>query len=172
MSKKLLALGVFAALATTAFTATDAAAAPKTYYVDQVSGSDTAAGTSQSAPWKSLGKVAATTLAPGDTVLLRRGRTWTGGLAVRGSGSAAAPVTIGADGPGARPIVQGNDEACVDLPGNYITVQDLQVGVAADAGRCSWAGVEVGGDHDKVLSNYITGAGPEDTQNTLSTTTT
>ncbi|WP_370965357.1 right-handed parallel beta-helix repeat-containing protein [Amycolatopsis sp. cg9] len=159
MSKKLLSLGVFAALAATAFTATDAAAAPKTYYVDQVSGSDAAAGTSQSAPWKSLAKVAATTLAPGDTVLLRRGRTWSGGLAVRGSGSATAPVTIGAYGTGARPIVQGNEEACVDLPGNYLTVQDLQIGVAADAGRCSWAGVEVGGDHDKVLSNYITGAG-------------
>ncbi|WP_439381767.1 right-handed parallel beta-helix repeat-containing protein [Amycolatopsis lexingtonensis] len=159
MSKKLLSLGVFAALAATAFTATDAAAVPKTYYVDQAAGSDTAAGTSQSAPWKSLAKVAATTLAPGDTVLLSRGRTWSGGLAVRGSGSATAPVTIGAYGTGARPIVQGNEEACVDLPGNYITVQDLQVGVAADAGRCSWAGVEVGGDHDKVLSNYITGAG-------------
>lgn len=159
MSKKLLSLGVFAALAAGALTATDAAAATKTYYVDQALGSDSAAGTSQTAPWKSLAKVAATTLNPGDTVLLRRGRTWSGGLAVRGSGSASAPVTIGAYGDGARPIVQGNEEACVNLPGNYVWVQDLQVGVAADAGRCSWAGVEVGGDHDKVLSNYITGAG-------------
>lgn len=159
MSKKLLSLGVFAALAATTVTATDAAAATRTYYVDQTLGSDSAAGTSQAAPWKSLAKVAATTLNPGDTVLLRRGRTWSGGLAVRGSGSAAAPVTIGAYGDGARPIVQGDDEACVNLPGDYLHVQDLQVGVAADAGRCSWAGVEVGGDHDKVLSNYITGAG-------------
>jgi hypothetical protein len=156
---KILALTVFAALAATTIAAPGAAAAPKTYYVDQNLGSDTAAGTSQTAPWKSLAKVAATTLAPGDTVLLRRGRTWSGGLAVRGSGSAAAPVTIGAYGDGARPIVQGNDEACVNLPGNYLWVQDLQVGVAADAGRCSWAGVEVGGDRDKVLSNLITGAG-------------
>lgn len=157
--RKILALSVFAALAATTVAAPGAAAAPKTYYVDQNLGSDTAAGTSQAAPWKSLAKVAATTLAPGDTVLLRRGRTWSGGLAVRGSGSATAPVTIGAYGDGARPIVQGDDEACVNLPGNYLRVQDLQVGVAADAGRCSWAGVEVGGDHDKVLSNLITGAG-------------
>ncbi|MDT7797868.1 MAG: hypothetical protein QOI78_1301, partial [Actinomycetota bacterium] len=158
MSKKLLSLGVFAALAATTVTAPGAVAATKTYYVDQTLGSDSAAGTSQSAPWKSLAKVTATTLAPGDTVLLRRGRTWSGGLAVRGSGT-AAPVKIGAYGDGARPIVQGNEEACVNLPGNYVWVQDLQVGVAADAGRCSWAGVEVGGDHDKVLSNLITGAG-------------
>ena len=156
---KLLSLGMFAALAATTAGAPDAAAAPKTYYVDQTLGSDSAAGTSQSAPWKSLAKVAATTLAPGDTVLLHRGRTWSGGLAVRGSGSASAMVTIGAYGDGARPIVQGNEEACVNLPGNYLQVQDLQVGVAADAGRCSWAGVEVGGDHNKVLSNLITGAG-------------
>ncbi|MGW4057963.1 right-handed parallel beta-helix repeat-containing protein [Amycolatopsis sp. NPDC004747] len=158
---KLLSLGVFAALTAgtvTTVTATEAAAAPNTYYVDQALGSDGAAGT-QAAPWKSLAKVAATELKPGDKVLLRRGRTWSGGLSVSGKGSAAAPVTIGAYGDGARPIVQGNDEACVNLPGDYITVQDLQVGVAADAGRCSWAGVEVGGDHDKVLSNYITGAG-------------
>jgi hypothetical protein len=155
---KLLSLGVFAALAATTVGAPDAAAAPKTYYVDQTLGSDSAAGT-QTAPWKSLAKVAATTLSAGDTVLLRRGRTWSGGLAVRGSGSASAPVTIGAYGDGARPIVLGNEEACVNLPGNYVWVQDLQVGVAADAGRCSWAGIEVGGDHDKVLSNYITGAG-------------
>ncbi|HEY3472470.1 MAG TPA: right-handed parallel beta-helix repeat-containing protein, partial [Amycolatopsis sp.] len=90
---KLLPLGVFAALAATAFTAPDAGAATKTYYVDQALGSDSAAGT-QAAPWKSLAKVAATTLNPGDTVLLRRGRTWSGGLAVKGSGSASAPVKI------------------------------------------------------------------------------
>jgi hypothetical protein len=156
---KLFSLSLFTALACIPVMVTDAAAAPKTYYVDATAGNDSAAGTSQSAPWKSLAKVASVTLSPGDTVLLRRGRTWSGGLAVHGSGTAAAPIKIDAYGDGARPIVQGNSEACVDLPGDYVWVQDLQVGVAADAGRCSWAGVEVSGDHDKVLSNFITGAG-------------
>ena len=129
-------------------------------YVDQTLGSDSAAGTTQTAPWKTLGKVAATPLHPGDSVLLRRGRTWTGGLAVNGSGSSSSPVKIGAYGDGARPIVQGNDGSRASTcRATTSGSQDLQVGVAADAGRCSWAGVEVGGDHDKVLSNYITGAG-------------
>jgi len=156
---KLLSLSALAAMAVSGLAVTDAAAATTTYYVDQNLGSDSAGGTSQSTPWKTLAKVSSVTLKPGDTVLLRRGRTWSGGLAVAGSGSASAPITIGAYGDGARPIVQGNDEACVKLPGDYVLVQDLQVGVSADAGRCKWAGVEVTGDHDKVLSNLITGAG-------------
>ena len=155
---KLLSLSALAAMAVSGLAVTDAAAAPTTYYVDQNLGSDSAAGTS-SAPWKTLAKVSSVTLKPGETVLLRRGRTWSGGLAVTGSGSSSAPITIGAYGDGARPIVQGNDEACLTLPGDYVWVQDLQVGVSADAGRCKWAGVEVTGDHDKVLSTLITGAG-------------
>jgi len=68
---KLLSFGVFAALtASSVTTVTDAA--PNTYYVDQVLGNDNAAGT-QAALWKSLAKVAATELKPGETVLLRRG---------------------------------------------------------------------------------------------------
>lgn len=156
---KLLSVSLLAVLVSTAFTASEAAAEPKTYYVDQMLGNDSASGTSQQTPWKSLAKVSSTTLAAGDTVLLRRGGNWSGGLAVRGSGSASALIAIGAYGTGARPIVKGHTEACVDLPGNYIRVQDLQIGVAADAGRCSWAGVKVTGDHNKVLSNLITGAG-------------
>ncbi|MFJ8911673.1 choice-of-anchor Q domain-containing protein [Amycolatopsis sp. NPDC102389] len=152
MSWKLLSVAVLAAVACTGFTTAEAAS--KTYYVDQVSGSDTASGTSQQTPWKSLAKVSATTFAAGDTVLLRRGGAWSGGLTVKGSG-----VTIGAYGTGARPVVKGNAEACVDLPGNDTVVKDLQIGVAADAGRCSWAGVKVSGDRNKVLSNLITGAG-------------
>ncbi|WP_410659948.1 choice-of-anchor Q domain-containing protein [Amycolatopsis sp. lyj-112] len=159
MSWKVLSVSVLAAVACTGFTASEAIAAPKTYYVDQALGSDTASGTSQQAPWKSLAKVSSTTLTPGDTVLLRRGGNWPGGLAVKGSGTSSAPITIGAYGTGARPIVKGNTEACVDLPGNDIRVQDLQVGVAANDGRCSWAGVKVSGDRNKVLSNLITGAG-------------
>ncbi len=156
---KLLSLGLLTALVSTGFATAEAAEAPKTYYVDQTLGSDSASGTSDQTPWKSLTKVSSTTLAAGDTVLLRRGRSWSGGLAVRGSGTAAAPITVGAYGEGARPVVKGNTEACVDLPGDHVWVRDLQIGVPAAAGRCSWAGVKVTGDHDKVLSNLITGAG-------------
>jgi hypothetical protein len=133
---KLLSVSLLAALVSTSFTTSEAAAAPTIYYVDQTLGSDSANGTSQQTPWKSLAKVSSTELKPGETVLLRRGGNWSGGLAVRGSGSASALITIGAYGTGARPIVKSHTEACVDLPGNYIRVQDLQIGVAADAGRC------------------------------------
>jgi hypothetical protein len=62
---KLLSLGVFATLVAATVTAPGAAAAPNTYYVDQTLGNDNAAGTA-AAPWKSLAKVAATELKPGE----------------------------------------------------------------------------------------------------------
>jgi hypothetical protein len=67
-----------------------------TYYVS-LSGSDSNSGTSESSPWKTIGKVNATTLVPGDTVLFQGGQVFSGNLRF-GSGdgdSATVPVTIG-----------------------------------------------------------------------------
>lgn len=46
------------------------------YYVDSVAGRDTNAGTSASAPWKTLRKVFQSTLEADSTVLLKRGSRW------------------------------------------------------------------------------------------------
>jgi len=96
------------------------AASAATYYVDAANGDDTAAGTTDTAPWKTLARVNATARAtgfqPGDAILLKRGGMWretlyvfdyTGGKIT--AGTAASPIHIGAYGEGVSPIINGAD---------------------------------------------------------------
>ncbi len=77
------------------------------YYLDATAGADTNPGTSSSQAWQTLAKVNGTTLRPGDSVLLKRGQTFTGSLTINQSGDAGAPITIGAWGTGAKPVLSG-----------------------------------------------------------------
>ena len=76
-----------------------------TYYVDSGSGNDANAGTSQNEPWKSLAKVNATELHPGDRLLFRSGAAWRGQLTPRGSGAEQSPIVISRYGSGALPHI-------------------------------------------------------------------
>jgi parallel beta-helix repeat protein len=78
-----------------------------THYVDASLGNDANDGASTSTPWKTLAKVNATTIAPGDAILLRSGGTWREQLTMTSSGSAAAPITIDAYDTGAAPVISG-----------------------------------------------------------------
>ncbi|TWU37924.1 hypothetical protein Q31b_47130 [Novipirellula aureliae] len=67
---------------------------------------------------------------PGDTILLKRGMTFTGMLAPQGNGSQNAPVRIGAYGRGNQPVIQaqGKDRAAVMLKNpSYWEVDGLEV---------------------------------------------
>ncbi len=77
-----------------------------TYYVDPA-GSDSNAGTATGAAWKTIAKVAATSVNPGDSVLFKRGATWYEQLNIPQSGTAGSPVTYGAYGSGALPVIHG-----------------------------------------------------------------
>ncbi|WP_228122637.1 right-handed parallel beta-helix repeat-containing protein [Saccharothrix syringae] len=133
-------------------------AATRVYYVDRVAGSDSAAGTSPQTAWRTVGRVSAAALAPGDSVLLRRGQTWSGRLTVRSSGTATAPISIGAYGTGERPVLGGDPDRCVELAGSHVRLSDVQVGTKTTTGRCGWAGVLIAGDHDRVEGVLVTGA--------------
>lgn len=80
------------------------------YYVDVAAGDDAAAGDSPEAPWRTLAKVSHTELAPGDQVLLRRGRIWRERFEPPASGTAEAPIRFGAYGDGPRPSLRGSDD--------------------------------------------------------------
>lgn len=82
-----------------------------TYYVSSTAGSDSNTGMSQDTPWKTLEKVNATVLYPGDRILFRSGNKWQGQLAPRGSGNSAAPIVIGRYGDGNLP--------CIDAAGQF-----------------------------------------------------
>ncbi|MFC4775726.1 CARDB domain-containing protein [Paenibacillus sp. GCM10023252] len=82
-------------------------AAGNTYYVDNIGGVDTLAGTSEQTAWKTLTKVNATTFQPGDTILFKSGGSWSGKLHPKGSGAAGSPIVIDKYGTGNKPIING-----------------------------------------------------------------
>ncbi len=60
-------------------------------------------------PWKTLNKLndVFPSLKPGDRILFKRGDVFTGGIVVTQSGTAGAPIIMGAYGDGERPIING-----------------------------------------------------------------
>ncbi len=79
-----------------------------TYYV-AAAGSDSNSGTDSGHPWQTVAKVNAATFSAGDSVLFNRGDAWYGtALVAPSSGSSGSPITFGAYGSGANPIVKGS----------------------------------------------------------------
>lgn len=78
-----------------------------TYYV-AAAGSDSNSGTSSGAPWQTIAKVNGTSFSAGDSVLFNRGDVWyASSLIVPSSGASGSPITFGAYGSGANPIIKG-----------------------------------------------------------------
>lgn len=98
------------------------------YYVDCAAGSDAASGTTQNAAWKTIDRVSATTFAPGDSILLRRGIRCPGSLAPKGSGEQGRPIRLGAYGSGALPVIEaGAAEAAITLSDQqYWEIENLE----------------------------------------------
>lgn len=100
------------------------------YYVDSAFGDDLNDGTSPETPWRSLDKVDAAELAPGDVVRFRRGRIWRGTLRAK-SGADGKPLVysdFGDDGPKPR-ILRSADLSSPDAwtkidDGIWATVPD------------------------------------------------
>jgi hypothetical protein len=99
------------AIAAVMFASASGLASAATYYVDAVSGSDTAAGTSTTTAWKTLAKVNATTFRAGDSILFQSGQRWVGQLHPRGSGVSGNPITLSSYGSGAMPVIDGQSLA-------------------------------------------------------------
>lgn len=82
-------------------------AAAGTFHVDAAGGDDRNDGTSPGRAWRSLQRVCQADLKPGDGVLFKRGETWRGQLIPK-SGREGAPITYGAYGQGAKPLLLGS----------------------------------------------------------------
>ena len=117
----------------------------QTCYVDASQGSDSNDGLSPQSPWRTLEKVNAAALRPGDSVLFKRGETWRGQLVPR-SGSDGAPVTYGAYGEGGKPVILGSASASAPEDWHHeggdiwatAKVQFDETGPVADLSRAAW----------------------------------
>ncbi|CAL9325411.1 right-handed parallel beta-helix repeat-containing protein [Streptomyces sp. SudanB182_2057] len=145
-----LASCVLAGLLAPAAEATAQDTLPSTYYVDC---SRASAGTGTSAsPLNSMPAVNARALGPGDRVLFRRGTTCTGQLYLHTSGTAGAPITVGAYGAGdTRPRIDahGNLAAVWLRNASYVHVTDLDLSAPGDnttARRGVWVQAVDSGD--------------------------
>lgn len=91
---------------TTTPTPTPTPTAATTFYVD--CSAVTAGSGTLSSPWNNVGAIAAHgAFSPGESILLRRGTACAGRVAPSGSGDNGRPITLGAFGTGARPVVNG-----------------------------------------------------------------
>ncbi len=98
-----------------------------TYYVDSNGGNDSNEGTSEGKAFRTLDKVNALDLAPGDTVLLKKGSVFEDQalkFTKEDSGTAEAPVKISTYGEGSRPQINTNGHGLWEL--NYGTPLDNQ----------------------------------------------
>ncbi|HEY1272921.1 MAG TPA: right-handed parallel beta-helix repeat-containing protein, partial [Terriglobales bacterium] len=106
------------------------ARAATTYYVSSGYGDDSNDGRSMARAWKTLGRVNGEALAPGDTILLRRGDAWEETLKPSMSGAAGKRITFGAYGDGARPVISGSHVRESNIDNNeqsHIVYQDLDL---------------------------------------------
>ena len=83
-------------------------AAATTYYV-RIAGNNTQAGTTPATAWRSIARVNAATLRPGDQVLFEGEQTFVGGLQLNGNtqGTAVQPIVYGSYGRGWATISSG-----------------------------------------------------------------
>lgn len=78
------------------------------YYVSP-GGNDSNSGTSQSAPWRTIGRVNHASLQPGDVVYFKAGGWWRETLKPPVGGKSGAPIAFTAYGSGSKPVISGSD---------------------------------------------------------------
>ncbi|MEW5993856.1 MAG: right-handed parallel beta-helix repeat-containing protein [Candidatus Zixiibacteriota bacterium] len=89
--------------------AADSVCDGRCFYVDSLNGDDSGTGLSPDDAWRTLERLEAETLQPGDLVHLRKDRLWRETLRLTGSGSEEEPIRVMPYGSGASPIVSGAD---------------------------------------------------------------
>ena len=98
-----------------------------TYYVDASSGNDVNSGRSENNAWQTLAKINSASFLPGDTILFKKGEIWRKQLTIPSSGTVGSPITFGAYGAGATPIIPSSLSLAPIIPETW--VEWLCVGV-------------------------------------------
>jgi hypothetical protein len=106
-----------------------------TYYVDSATGRDGRSGTSAEKAWQSLKKANKAKLKPGDSILLKCGSTFSGGLKITEHGTEDEPITIGSYGDGPPPVINASGYIAGVHVHNarHIVVENLEI--TGDGGK-------------------------------------
>jgi len=145
-----LSIGLFA------FPMNLAQAAGTTYYVSNcgVVGNDSNNGTSSSTPWLTIAKVNSSTFNHGDSILFNSGCTWREQLSIPSSGTSGSPITFGAYGSGAKPIINGSNIVTGWAASSNITGSVTQANMKLSTVNGA-AFVDFNGTGGVTLSSYI-----------------
>ena len=119
-------------------------------HVSWSQGNDANDGRTASHPWKSLARVNATGLRPGDRILLHRGDQWHETLRPPSSGTRGHRIVFGAYGIGHAPLLDGRLQATATLDANidnnaqsHILYRDLDMRNAREGLRIYSSGNEI-----------------------------
>jgi hypothetical protein len=107
------------------------------YYVDPAAGNDSNAGRSHEKPWRTLEKITALELKPGDRVLLRAGQVFQGSLKLKNQhGFEKSPIVISSYGKG-RAVIESDDSVAVQIENSsYIICMNINfMGSGRSAGN-------------------------------------
>lgn len=113
-----------------------------TFFIDAYNGNDSASGTTEESPWRTLARVQKTQLEAGDKVLLKSGQTFSGQFYTDQSGKVEEPITLSSYGIGPKPIIaaDGKFRAALHLDNvQHWIVQGIEItnmGVEPKARRC------------------------------------
>lgn len=105
----------------------------RTFYVDSHAGNDQADGLSPSAAWKTFSRIRQGLLGPGDSLLFRRGSSFTGPLLIQDNGLPGKPIVLADYGDPAQPapaftnpeFKQGNFGNCIRVKGSNVVVENM-----------------------------------------------
>lgn len=144
-------------------------ATARTYYVANA-GNDSNDGMSSGSPWRTLSKVSGATLYPGDTILYKKGDTWTEPLTSSFNGDAVNGLWITQDayGSGALPLFDGGGTIDVGIKFDNVTftggwmIKNLKIQnyrIAGIDAEINYAGFSYGLWVEGVTISGITGGG-------------
>ena len=110
----------------------DASAENTTYYVTTgSSGNNSNDGLSADTPWETMMKLETMTFGPGDQILFRKGKVFSGSFELNGNGAEGNPIVIGSYGEGDdKPSLQArdSDDEVIRLKKNqHVAIKDLEI---------------------------------------------
>jgi hypothetical protein len=113
------------------------------FYVDAKNGDDARDGGAPERAWKTLKKASQRTYGPGESLLLKRGSQFEGGLKLKGQAGPGQAIRLATYGEGPRPLIQG--------------LQDHAISAAGPISGWKISGLELTSTNQKNLERHIEG---------------